>query len=589
MLTLALALIRLGDSYLWADEAWPGLLGLQILKHGLPRVADGALLIYWVDGDARDGLWIWDGWLQSYLSAAGEAIFGRTALGARIFHTLIGSLIPWAAYPIFRAIQPRRGVAQAATLMTGLSVPLLIAIRQARYYPEGILLTLLAARAYINALQGRPRAVPLLVLWSALLFHANWVWFFVLGVVFAAHLLLVRPSRGVAARLVGGALAAAAIVSPFAVWARVWNRRVTTWGTPLLPSDPYQVISFARHYLLEINLHAAPVALLFIAGAIAAGRARPLRAGLCLLGAIAFPVVLSGPHTPLVLWVFMLPLGVFGLFGLLVLFSEARRPAAERGWMPWALVGILCAVFIGALSKLATYPFLRYLLPLWPFLLLLVAQSAFTLGRRPWIAWSLIGVLVLTNALSVWPIRLADDHFNLTSLAVAGRSREELRRKRFPSWLRGFDYYSAFYMFGWVPEAEPAMTVGSPLASYLDGLREPFVGPIDAISDYLNAHKRPGDRFFMRYEEYPVAFHTGLAPQRWNPFEQPPRWMIDRPIWPVDNPLVAEWLNSGKYSATSFRTIDTQYQNREEPDLHRFRSATKGPLITIGERTPRHE
>ena len=584
VLTLALALVRLGDSSLWADEAWPGLLGLQILKHGLPRVADGPLLIHWVEGDARGGLWIWDGWLQSYLSAAGEAIFGRTALGARFFHTLAGALIPFAAYPVFRAISPRRGVAEAATLLTALSAPLLIAIRQARYYPEGILLTILTIRAYHGAIHGRPRAAPLLVLWSVLLFHANWIWFFLLGLVFGAHLLLLRPPRGVVVRLAGCALASGAIILPFAVWACVWKRRVTEWGTPLTPNDPYQVISFLRHYLLEINLHVAPLVLILLAGAVTAGRARPVRAGFLILAALIFPFVVTGYHTPLAVWLFVLFLAPFAVFGLGLLVAEGRRTAAERGWMPESLVGLLFVAFIGFFAMESTYPFLRYLFPLWPFLLLLVAQSAFTLGRRTWIAWSLIGVLILTNALSVWPIRFAADHGDLGKLATAGRTPEELRRKRFPRWLRGFTVDEAFHNIGWGPEAEPSLTVRSPLAEYLDEISHPFRGPIDAIASYLNVHKRPGDRFFLMYEEYPVVFHTGLVPQRFNPFEQPPQWLIFRPIRPVRDKNIAEWLNRAKYRRTSFHAIDTPYQNREEPDLHLFRSATEGPSIVIAER-----
>lgn len=584
LLTLALALVRLGQGALWGDEAAPGLLGLQILKHGLPRVSTGDYVIHFQPNDARHGLWIWDGWLQCYLSAAGEALFGRTALGARFFHAVVGAILPFAAYPLFRAMSPRRGVAEAATLLTGLSVPLFIAMRQARYYPEGVLLTLLVVRAYHDALQGRPRAAWWIVLWGVILFHANFVWFFPLGAALALHLLVVRPPRRVIARVAAGAIGAGALVLPFALWARIWDRRITIWGTPMPAKDLYTIVAHVRHYLLEINLHAAPFALLFLAGAIAAGRARPLRAGLCVLGAVAFPVVLLGLATPLAIWLFTPILGVLGFYGFLRLISGARRPAAERGWMPGALVGILSVVFIGFFSATSSYPFLRYLLPLWPFLLLLTAQSAFTLGPRPWIAWSLIGVLLLTNAVSVLPLRLADDRFDLTKLAVAGRSRGELRRKRFPPWLRGFDYDQAFHMFGWAPEVWPPLTLGSPLASYMDELREPFVGPIDAISDYLNAHKRPGDRFYMEFEEHSVFFHTGLAPQRWNPSEQPPRWLIDRPLWPVRNQQVAEWLNRGNYAATSFWTFDAKYQNREEPDLHRFRSASEGPLIVIAER-----
>jgi len=584
LLTLALALVRLGEAALWADEAAPGLLGLQILAHGLPRVLHDDYLIHFQPNDARNGLWIWDGWLQCYLSAAGEALFGGTALGARFFHTLAGALIPFVAYPLFRAMSPRRGVAEAATLLTGLSVPLLIAIRQARYYPEGVLLTLLVVRAYHDALRERPRAIRWMALWAVLLFHANFPWFFALGAALGLHLLILRPPRRVLARLAACALCAVAIVAPFALWARIWDRRLTVWGTPLPPKDPYVVLAHVRHYLLEIDLHAAPLALLLLAGAIAAGTARPVRAGLCVLFAVAFPVVLSGPHTPLAIWVFTLTLAAFGLFGLSVLISEASRPAGERGWMPVALVGLLCAVFVGFFSKIAPYPFIRYLYPLWPFLMLLAAQSVFTIFRRGWLAWPVVSLLCVTNAAAVWPIRLTADHIDLGTLASAGRRPDELRGKRFPAWLRGFTYDEAFHGAGWAPEGEPRLEIRSPLLDYVDEIRHPFRGPIDAISEYLNAHKRPGDRFYMVYEENPVAFHTGLSPQPFDPSKDPPRWIIHRPLYSLSDPRVADWLNRAKYRRTGFEAIDTPYQNREEPDLHRFRSASEGPFILILER-----
>jgi hypothetical protein len=121
---------------------------------------------------------------------------------------------------------------------------------------------------------------------------------------------------------------------------------------------------------------------------------------------------------------------------------------------------------------------------------------------------------------------------------------------------------------------------------HLDEIRHPFRGPIDAVSEYLNAHKRPGDRFFMQFEENAVTFHTGLAAQRYNVLEPAPRWVILRPLWPVLDEPVAAWLNTAKYRRTPFRAIDTPYQNREEPDMHRFRSATEGPSIQIAERVP---
>ncbi|MDP3936926.1 MAG: hypothetical protein Q8R92_02175, partial [Deltaproteobacteria bacterium] len=317
-LTLMLALVRLGQSSLWADESYTANIGLQVLKFGLPRMEGSLFVPESIEWGVRGGIWIWDGWLQYYISAAGEAIFGQTAFGARFFHTLAGALVPWAAYPLFRAIASRRGVAESATLLTGLSVQFLVAIRQARYYPEGILLTVLLLRAYQGGLVGRPRAAWMLALWSVFLFYTNFVWFSLLGVTLLIHLALVRPPLGVSARMAAAGLSALVTILPFALWSRVWDRR---WGTSISSQDPYIALSAIRYYLLEINLHGAPMLLLFGAAAYAAGRAHPVRAVLCLLGAVLFPAVLPQSYTPLATWVFAVLLVVFGGVGVAMIAS----------------------------------------------------------------------------------------------------------------------------------------------------------------------------------------------------------------------------------------------------------------------------
>ena len=587
LLTLAFVMARLGGSSLWSDEAWPALLGLSILDHGVPRVAFGGFVIHWIPTDARDGLWVWDGWLQSYLSAAGEMIFGRTALGARFFHAMAGALIPWAAYPLFRAMSSRRGVAEASSLLTALSVPLLIHIRQARYYPEGILLTIVVLRAYHAGLRSRPRAMLGLVLASVLLFHANFTWFMLVGAALAAHLLLLRPPVQVAMRLAAAGLVACAIVAPFAIWARVWARRISELGTAMGPKDPYFALAHARHTIFELNLHVVPFVLLLLAGAAASGRGRPLRTLGCLLGLVAFPIALSGPYTGLALWVFAAVLILFALFGLAVLLAETRKPAEDRGWMPGTLVGLLCVAFVAGFAITSIYPFFRYVTPIVPLLIFLSVQSAFTLLRKPALTWSAVVLLAATNALSVWPIRMVSEHLALGKLAARGRSFEKLGRENPPAWLGAPNLGVFFFYEGWKPEAPPSLEVRSSLAAFLEEITHPFQGPIDAIAGYLNAHKRPGDRFFVTYGAYPIAFHTGLVPAEYDPRARPPRWVCIRTVTPLrnifhdDREEVKQWAMQGRYEEIVLDAVDTQYQNREEPDLHLFRTAREGPRVKL--------
>lgn len=591
LVTLALVMTRLGQASLWADESYTGLLGASILQHGLPRPNVGLIEIHWLPGDTRDGLWVWDGWLQHYLSAAGEAIFGRTALGARFFHALAGALIPWAVYPLFRAMSDRRGVAEAATLLTGLSVALLILTRQARYYPEGTLLTIFVLRAYYASLTHRPRAAIALVVSSVLLFHSNVLWFALVGAALAVHLALVRPALPIVGRIAGAVFASGLLVLPFALWARVWARQINADGSPMEPKDFYLVLAHLRHFLLELHLHAAPIWALFLGGAVASGRRRPLRAIVCVTGAILSSLVLSGPHTALVLIVFAATAGLFAAAGLGIILTEAREPQPRRGWMPGILVGLLCASLLLGVSATCYQPYFRYLAPLLPFAALLAAQSIFRVFNRPWLAWTAIALLIWTSAASTLPIRSLSDHVSLGRLAAAGQSIEQLAQKRPPAWLRAPSFAVLFFHEGWRPEAPPSLALRSPLRDYLGEITHSFQGPIDALVDYLNAHKKPGDRFLIPYGAYPVAYHTGMAPMTFDPAMEPPRWVIFRADWRFhdayyfenDNDVRA-WIGKRHYRRTTLDAIDMPYQNREEPDLHLFRTARNGPPVVILER-----
>jgi hypothetical protein len=104
-MTMILVLCRLGDAALWEDEGITGLLGAHIIKFGLPHVQDGDLKIFLLPGETRHGIWIWDGWLQAYLSAAG-GLFGRTVRCA-LFRDRRGA-DPWASYSLFRSMTRRR-------------------------------------------------------------------------------------------------------------------------------------------------------------------------------------------------------------------------------------------------------------------------------------------------------------------------------------------------------------------------------------------------------------------------------------------------------------------------------------------------
>lgn len=581
--TMVLVLCRLGNSGLWEDEGITGLLGAHILKYGLPYVQDGLLRVSLLSGDSRHGIWMWDGWLQAYLSAAGQALFGQTALGARFFHAIAGALVPWASYPFFRSMTHRPHVAEAATLLTGLSVPLFLYSRQAHYYPEAILLTVAAVRAYRAAWSSR-RAWVALAGFMALLFHANFVNSMLLWIVFGLHLFFVRPEYRVMKRVTAAGTIWLFLVAPFAVWARIWDR---TYPTRHDPHNPYYVLARLHHYLFELNLHMVPFALLFVAGAFACGRRRPISAISCLVGLIVFPSVIGGPPSPAVMWILVPALiGVVFLAISILKHSIPRsRPATP---IDGSFLVILFVVFVTSYSWLAPYPYLRYLTPLIPFIAFLVAISAFTISGGHTAGYLIVGIALLTNALAIYPLMVTVGPTTMLKVAGALPGARRIEQSRLFTRTGLHDFETAFFSQLMRGEGEPKVIFRVPLAEFLGEITHDFHGPVDAIAGYMNARKRPGDRFYAWSDAFAIAFHTGLAP--WvEPPPEPPRWLIPRIRVPLSLGAAREMVAGRGYREVQLDAVDNRYQNRAEPDLHRFRHETQGDRVVILERVDKTE
>jgi hypothetical protein len=104
---------------------------------------------------------------------------------------------------------------------------------------------------------------------------------------------------------------------------------------------------------------------------------------------------------------------------------------------------------------------------------------------------------------------------------------------------------------GW--QALRRAALKSEWAGYLRELREPFTGPNEAITRFLNARSRPDDIVYANFEPFTIMFHTnrrcaGLlkGPKRDRPgWERLPdylfnpeaaNWLVIRPCWPDPGP-----------------------------------------------------
>lgn len=141
----------------------------------------------------------------------------------------------------------------------------------------------------------------------------------------------------------------------------------------------------------------------------------------------------------------------------------------------------------------------------------------------------------------------------------------------------------------------------SPILDFVHEIRNDFDGPIEGIVRFLKKHARPGDTVAISYGDMPVKFYTDLRVIGGLTGEDLSRaagadWIILRrhQFTGVDRQVKAalkEHLLAGEYLEYRLRFPDTAFENREDPRMHRFRSASKDhdQVVVYGraDRSPR--
>src|SRR3989339_2020213 len=190
LLTIIFAFLvipNLGARALWQDEAETALVAKQMVKSNnwLPYANDGQGPISqdWNYQFSVSKLWRWHPWLQFYVTALSFKLFGISALTARLPFALAGILFfyYWIGFVKKHGPKNRMFYFLAISLVLT-SVPLLLHIRQARYYSLALLFTLMAVDGYLIILKRLPTQGVTLkykietsfkyILGSILLFHS---------------------------------------------------------------------------------------------------------------------------------------------------------------------------------------------------------------------------------------------------------------------------------------------------------------------------------------------------------------------------------------------------------------------------------
>ena len=178
---------RLDSVSLWRDEATTACWAREIIQSDdhLPRAWNGNVLVA-QGADAHDFnqhyLPAMQSWLQFYVTAISFKLFGISTFSARLPFALIGLLCIYFMFDIGKRIFKSPKIGALAALVTSLSFPYLLFIRECRYYALSMLFCILLLREVLKYIAEPERARSAhfyirLALWGVLLYFSNYLTF----------------------------------------------------------------------------------------------------------------------------------------------------------------------------------------------------------------------------------------------------------------------------------------------------------------------------------------------------------------------------------------------------------------------------
>lgn len=136
------------------------------------------------------------------------------------------------------------------------------------------------------------------------------------------------------------------------------------------------------------------------------------------------------------------------------------------------------------------------------------------------------------------------------------------------------------------PVVVAALLVTGPIRQYVYEITHNFDGPTEGIVQHLNRHGRDSDTVAITYGDLPLKFYTkmrivgGLTGEDLTPARDADWVIIRRYYMAREDKRVMNYLldevRFDRYERITLPHIDTLFENREEPDLHRFRTAREG-------------
>jgi 4-amino-4-deoxy-L-arabinose transferase-like glycosyltransferase len=138
--------------------------------------------------------------------------------------------------------------------------------------------------------------------------------------------------------------------------------------------------------------------------------------------------------------------------------------------------------------------------------------------------------------------------------------------------------------------------VHQPLSNYCFELTHYFKGPMEGLVSYLHQYAQPTDTVAISTGDMPIKWYTGLRVIGGLTGEnlegaRHARWVIIRKYFNCTQALEAKQYLQSQVQTGHYRKIlidapDTPFENREDPQNHLYRTATKEDRVVMYERIP---
>jgi hypothetical protein len=482
-MSLTFLLANLGNRYLWQDEAQTALVSKTILTDGVPKGYDGKNYFSQEKGAeyGKNYIWRWHTWLPFYVLAGFYKVFGISTFVSRLPFALFGFGTVLMTYFLAKALWNNNRIAVIAGGLLAVSVPFLLMCRQCRYYSMVMFFSVLALLSYEMLLERRKYAAVLLFASMTLLFHSQQIYLPGLVAALLVHGLVFRRDR---LKVLLVIIAGVAVVNgPWMAWLSGVNYPSID-KTRLF--NPEIMLGHIKKFVTDIFSFIFPI---------------------WLLGFAAAAMVVRRMRT-----------------GRFVFGNELNREKT-------AIVVIFVIFNVFTMTVTAPWPYLRYLVPSIPLLIIFAAVVIDAAIE----AHLLVGVAAI--------------------LLFVGTGQ---------------------------------------LKDYLYEITHDYDGPEEGIAKYLNEHGTPDDMVVITYGDLPLKFYTSMRVIGGFTGEditqaQKARWVIIRrhAVSEKDAPVgdyIFQKLNPADYRMTTIDYPDISFGDRENIDEHLFRTATTADKVVIYER-----